>query len=406
MARYQNGSVRIEQRSDGPTWVYRFQVTRSDGKRVEHKTAVGLVRDVGPSENDAWREVDRQRLRENANQYQPFRGNPTTYGQLCQHYIQNELQEDQSEATIEKAFTTAETYRRILSKRVIPRFGRKSPLAIEPLEIEKWLKEVKKAESLENPTLDKIRRVMNLVYKHGQRYGLIPRDESANPMNWVRQKTTSNYTAVIMNPQQAFEILLNIPEPRRTLVLTDAATALRVSEILGLMWMDLDFSDQVIEVKRAYVWAQFKVPKSKASKAPVPMHPALAGFLMAWRERTPYAKDDDYVFPSFRLKGKKPLSASIMVQKYLRPAAIKAGVIREDERVRFGFHNFRHSLASSLVKLKCDPKTVQGILRHEDVRTTMQLYAQSDQESRLEAQGKFLALLLGDKAHLLTDAIQ
>jgi hypothetical protein len=61
--------------------------------------------------------------------------------------------------------------------------------------------------------------VMNLVYKHGQRYGLIPRDASANPMNWVSQKTTSNYAAVIMNPRQAFEILLNIPEPRRTLVL-------------------------------------------------------------------------------------------------------------------------------------------------------------------------------------------
>lgn len=133
--------------------------------------------------------------------------------------------------------------------------------------------------------------------------------------------------------------------------------------------------------------------------------PVLAGFL-AWRERTPYAKDGDYVFPSFRLKGKKPLSASIMVQKYLRPAAIKAGVIGEDEPVRFGFHNFRHSLASSLVKLKCDPKTVQGILRHEDVRTTMQLYVQSDQESRLEAQGKFLQLLLEDKAHLLTGAVQ
>jgi len=53
MARYQNGSVRIEQRSDGPTWVYRFQVTRSAGKRVEQKTEVGLVQDVGPSEKDA-----------------------------------------------------------------------------------------------------------------------------------------------------------------------------------------------------------------------------------------------------------------------------------------------------------------------------------------------------------------
>jgi len=362
--------------------------------------ALGLVKRIGPKEKDAWAEVDHQRLRENANQHQPFRGKPRTYAQLCQHYMENELQEDQSDATIEKAYTTAKTYRRILNKRVIPRFGRKSPLA------EKWLKEMKRAESLENPTLDKIRRVMNLVYKHGQRYGLIPRDESVNPMNWVRQKTTSSYTAVIMNPPQAFEILLNIPKPRRTLVLTDAATALRVSEVLGLMWMDLNFEDQVVEVKRAYVWAQFKAPKSKASKAPALMHPVMAGFLMAWRERTPYAKDGDYVFPSFRLKGKKPLSASIMVQKYLRPAAIKAGVIGEDEPVRFGFHNFRHSLASSLVKLKCDPKTVQGILRHEDVRTTMQLYVQSDQESRLEAQGKFLQLLLEDKAHLLTGAVQ
>jgi len=92
-----------------------------------------------------------------------------------------------------------------------------------------------------------------------------------------------------------------------------------------LLWTDLNFEDQVIEVKRAYVWGQLKTPKSKASKSPVPMHPVLAGFLMARRERTSYAKGNDYVFPSFRLKGRKPFSASIMVQKYLRPAAVKVG---------------------------------------------------------------------------------
>jgi integrase len=318
MARYQNGSVRIEQRSEGPTWVFRFQVTRSDGKRVENKRPLGLVNRIGLGKKQAWQEVDRQRLRETANGVQPFRGKPQTIGQLCQHYIEKELQEDQSEATIEKAYTTAETYRRILNKRVIPRFGEKSPMSLEPLEIENWLRELKTTKNLQNPTLDKIRRVMNLVYKHGQRYGLIARDESANPLRWVRQKTTSTYVPVIMSPRQAFKILVNIPEPRRTLVLTDAATALRVSEILGLMWADVDFESQIIQVKRAYVWAGFKMPKSKASRAPVPMHPALAGFLLAWRERTPYGKDGDFVFPSFRLKGKKPLSASIMVQKYLR----------------------------------------------------------------------------------------
>jgi hypothetical protein len=36
----------------------------------------------------------------------------------------------------------------------------------------------------------------------------------------------------------------------------------------------------------------------------------------------------------------------------------------------------------------------------------MQLYVQCDQESKLEALAKFLDLLLGDKAHLLTETIQ
>jgi integrase len=72
------------------------------------------------------------------------------------------------------------------------------------------------------------------------------------------------------------------------------------------MWTDLDFTDLVMYVRR----------KSKASKAPVPMHPLLAGFLLAWRDKTPFGKDSDFVFPSVKLKGKKPLSASIMVQKY------------------------------------------------------------------------------------------
>src|ERR1700681_1156579 len=136
------------------------------------------------------------------------------------------------------------------------------------------------------------------------------------------------------------------------------------------------------------------------------MHPLLAGFLLAWRDKTPFAKDTDFVFPSVRLKGKKPLSASIMMQHYLRPAAVKAGVIKEGEKVRLGFHNFRHSLATALVKLKVDPKTVQGMLRHEDFGTTMQLYAQSDMESMRDAQGKFLEQLLGDRIHLLTERVQ
>ena len=410
MPRYQIGSLRKIMRAEGPTWVLRYYATRSDGKRVERTTAIGLVRDIGPSLADASREVDRQKLRETINQLQPFQGTPRTFGQLCQDYIENELRIDQSESARPKAFPTVETYERNLINRIIPRWGKLAPLAVESRHVEAWFRELrkgntqKKVKALADPTIDKIRRIMSLVFKHGQRCNFLPRQQEGNPMNWVSQRTTSDYRAIVMTPKQAFEVLLNIPEPRRTLTLSDAATALRVSELLGLMWMDLDFEGKVIYVRRAYVWGRFKEPKSKASKAPVPMHPLLAGFLLAWRERTKYAKESDYVFPSVKLKGKKPLSASIMVQKYLRPAAINAGVIScEDWKGRFGFHNFRHSLATALVKLRVDPKTVQGVLRHEDFGTTMQLYAQSDMDSMRDAQGKFLEQLMGDRIHLLTE---
>ncbi|MGC2137715.1 MAG: tyrosine-type recombinase/integrase, partial [Candidatus Sulfotelmatobacter sp.] len=69
-------------------------------------------------------------------------------------------------------------------------------------------------------------------------------------------------------------------------------------------------------------------------------------------------------------------------------------------------HNFRHSLATALVKLKVDPKTVQGVLRHEDFGTTMELYAQSDMDAMRDAQGKFLEQLMGDRIHLLTERVQ
>lgn len=217
MPRYQIGSIRKEKRAEGLTWVLRYYATRSDGKRVERTTAIGLVEDIGPNTADASREVDRQKLRETINQLQPFQGRPRTFGQLCQDYIQNELRIDQSESARPKAFPTIETYERHLINRIIPRWGRVAPLAVESRDVETWFRELrkgnpqKKLKPLADPTIDKIRRIMSLVYKHGQRHNYVPRQQEGNPMNWVSQRTTSDYRAVIMTPKQAFEVLLNIP---------------------------------------------------------------------------------------------------------------------------------------------------------------------------------------------------
>ena len=87
--------------------------------------------------------------------------------------------------------------------------------------------------------------------------------------------------------------------------------------------------------------------------------PLLAGFIRQWQEQTPYAQVTDWVFASARLKGKQPRVANMLVEDHLRPAAVKAGVLKEGEKVRFGFHNLRHSLASFLVRKGTDVKTIQ-----------------------------------------------
>src|SRR6266702_6898556 len=81
----------------------------------------------------------------------------------------------------------------------------------------------------------------------------------------------------------------------------------------------------------------------------------LAEFMLHWKEKTAYSEPGDWVFASFRLKGRQPRVANMLVEDYLRPAAAKAGILSshrddcerlvEDDPRRFGFHNLRHSLA-------------------------------------------------------------
>jgi site-specific recombinase XerD len=61
----------------------------------------------------------------------------------------------------------------------------------------------------------------------------------------------------------------------------------------------------------------------------------------------------------------------------------------DDDPRRFGFHNLRHSLASFLIRIRADRKTVQTLLRHSDVKlTTLQFYTHAASRDRMVAQGR------------------
>ena len=315
--RHQRGWLKKEKRSQGETWVLFFRTVRkSDGKRVENKIRIGPVKDF-PDKSCVWAEVERQHR--HINQVD-FRG-CVTFADLAYHYAEHELVEP-TESIHPKAHTTIRGYERVLRNRLLPQWGNRVALGLEPLEVEEWLKTLKRKDGLANPTLDKMRRVMSLVYKHSQRYGLIPRNQESNPMRFVRCKTTSEYEAMILTPEQAYAVLLNLREPERTLTLLAAGTGLRISECLGLQWQDVSFAEAVIQVRRTWTCGKVGWPKSKTSKGPVPLHPLLAEFMFRWKRKTPYSQPGDWVFPSFKLKGQQPRVANMLVEDYLRPAAV------------------------------------------------------------------------------------
>jgi integrase len=150
------------------------------------------------------------------------------------------------------------------------------------------------------------------------------------------------------------------------------------------------FVAQKITVKRTWLQGRVGEPKTDASAAPVPMHPLLGEAMLRWRVETPYAGESDWVFASFKLHGRQPGEGNMIGADYLRPAAVRAGVLAVGDKRRFGWHNFRHSLASFLVASGTDTKTVQELMRHSKVQTTLDLYSQSMPTERMVAQGSML----------------
>ena len=132
--------------------------------------------------------------------------------------------------------------------------------------IEQWLKGVSVdtlgEEGQEWDSLTKWRRVINDIFLHGQKHDFIP--ESCNPMAKVKVKaSSSNYVPIILTPKETFLILTILPLLQQTMVVLDAATGIRYSEIAGLQWRDIDWKNSCIYIERRWIRGDVDIPKTK-----------------------------------------------------------------------------------------------------------------------------------------------
>jgi integrase len=329
---------------------------------------------------------------------QPQAG-PLKFESLAEFYLNVEL--DPNLSVRPKSENTKPILEHNVRDWIVARWAGQFAEEITPLDIQAWLISLRKPvlnddgtlkkKRLSWSTISKLRGTMSRIYKIGIVHGKL----KSNPVENVETQCKSSYKAIIVSPAQTLAILKALTNVLHfTLVLTAAATALRASEILSLRWSDIEWMEDRIRVSKR--WAHGGgdgETKTEASDGHVPMHPMLANHLRQWHRETPYQKDTDFVFASLKMRGRVPMSTGSFLKDYLRPAAIAAGV-QIPKGCRFGLHNLRHSLSNWLTNTaKVEPKTVQGMLRHSKIETTMNLYTQDDDDNKLEAQGKYLKAL-------------
>jgi integrase len=383
--RYQQGSIRRLARKGGPdVWVFRWRDIHADGSKKENNRVIGTVLEF---RTKAAAERAAEALRININSTTPRASiQGMTFGKLAEHYIARELDVDQQQARAPKAHSTIEGNRRNLKRHILPRWATTPIQEMEPILIEDWLAALARgAIKLQNGTLKKLRGVMSIVFRHGMRHGFLPRDEHANPMRYVRQSESSEMEHTILTQDEVMAIHSHLQEPARTMVMLDAATGLRASELLALRWSDIDFEVGVVHVQRAIVYGVVGNTKNQGSRSRLPLAQAVLDFLNEWRRETPYASPEDWVFASPRMKGKKPYRGNTLVANHLRVAAKAAGV-----KGAVGFHTFRRSISTWLIDNDENVKVTQELMRHSSSKTTLDLYAKAATPSKRIAHGRIV----------------
>jgi len=206
----------------------------------------------------------------------------------------------------------------------------------------------------------------------------------------IQRATRGKRFPVVFSQKEITAIINNLKGIPQLFVRLLYGTGMRISEGLSLRVKDIDFDMQNIIVRDG------KGEKDRVTLLPVSIVPDLRNQIdsvkklhdenkrrgygettlpYALKEKYPNAAGDfrwQYVFPSKKLVpagGGKKIQHHIhetSMQNEIKKAITEAGVTKMGSS-----HSFRHSFATHLLEDGCDIRTIQSLLGHRSVKTTM-----------------------------------
>jgi integrase len=361
-ARHKTGSIVFDKRRK--TW--NFLQWAGDKRRSK---VIGTLREF-PTKSAAWRAAESLLPDKPANRATP------TVRTLVEQY------------RVEKMPVRASTrrgYETWLDNHVLPHWGDSELTDLQARPVELWMQSL----SLAPKSKLHIRGLLSILWDYAMWRGDVPTQR--NPMELVTIKSASQR---VRKPRsltaEQFQFLMETLGNNtcwRTMLLLAVSFGLRISEVLGLKWKDVDWLGKTIRIERGVVKQIVDDVKSSCSARTMVCADELLEVLKVWRQTTQFSQPDDWMFASPAKLGRQPLSYT-HVWETLTYTAAKAGIGHVSS------HVFRHTHRSWLDSVGTPVGVQQKLMRHADIRTTMNIYGDAATADMREAHEKVVRLAL------------
>lgn len=165
---------------------------------------------------------------------------------------------------------------------------------------------------------------------------------------------------------------------RHLFILLTLYTGLRIGEVCGLKWKDIDFEKETLKVERTILRIKSNgsktklvasIPKTITSKRMIP----LPSFII------PLLKKQDIIPENYILsRSNKLYDPRILEDSFKR-------LLKKLNIQSIHFHALRHTFATRCIEAKVDIKTLSELLGHSSIETTLKTYVHTSDTLKKES---------------------
>lgn len=389
--RTDNKRIRLqigETQRDNGSYIYRW--TTPDGKR--HAIYAPTL--------DELREKEETVL---VNQHEGLRADVNNLTVNKVYLLWKDLKRGIKDSTMKNYMYMYETF-------VMPTFGRKRVTKVRKSDVRQFYNRLVDDHVMKVATIDGIHNVLHQVFQVAVDDDLIrhnPTDNMLRELRLTHAGEEEKRKALTIKQQELFfSFLWDTPQYNHwyPIFFIMANTGMRVGEITGLRWCDVDLERGIISVNHTLVYYNHRdekgcyysvnTPKTKAGEREIPMTPKVReAFLMEkqYQEDVGISGDfsvdgySDFVFRNRDGKVYNQSSLNKAIQRIMRDCN---GMVLEKYGCdsdpvllpHFSCHILRHTFATRLCESGISLKVVQDVLGHADVKTTLGIYVTVTEE--------------------------